>query len=114
MPPSSHAPKTTSLPPPLDAKTIRHDVRALLRSIASVHSRDTPRHTHVILNAIWQFIAYADMQLQEGKHPQALMTLQAVTDVLTLQGMHLNDIHSEVSAFFEELASAWNMHGTHP
>ncbi len=107
MPPSSQKRQDPPPPTPLDPKEIRQHVRLLIRHLASVHPRDTPRQTQVILNEIWRLVVYATLQLQKGEPAQALLTLQAVTDVCTTQGMHLNDIHSEVSRFFQDLASAW-------
>jgi uncharacterized Zn finger protein len=107
MPPSSRKRKDPPPPTPLDPKEIRQHVRLLIRHLASVHPRETPRQTQVILNEIWRLVVYATLQLQQGEPAQALLTLQAVTDVCTAQGMHLNDIHNEVSTFFQDLARAW-------
>jgi uncharacterized Zn finger protein len=107
MPPSSRKIRRTSTPTPIDPKMIRHHIRMLIRHQDSLHQRDAPRQTHVILNEIWQWVEYASLQLQDDEHSQALMTLQAVTDICTDQWMHLNDFHGEVSSFFHDLASIW-------
>ena len=97
-----------TIPLSLDPKTIRPYLRTLIRRQDHLHSRETPRHTHTVIHEIWQLVAFACQQLQDDEHQQqALMTLQAVTDVYTTQWMSLNDIHGEASDFFEELASVW-------
>jgi uncharacterized Zn finger protein len=107
MPPSSHNKKETPIPPPIDPKKIQQEIRLLIRHLSSVHDRDTPRQTAVIVKQIWRLVEYADLQLQRGEPAQALITLQALTDVCTTQGMHLNDFHNDVSTFFQDLASVW-------
>jgi hypothetical protein len=107
MPPSSRKIKDPSALIPLDPKEIRQHVRLLIRHLASIYPRDTPRQTRVILNEIWRVVEYASLQLQKSEPVQALLTLQVVTDICTTQGMHLNDIHSKVSNFFHDLASIW-------
>ncbi len=107
MPPSSRKRRDTSAPTPIDPKTIRQHIRMLIRNQHDLHQRDAPRQTHVILNDIWQLVEYAFLQLQNNEQTQALMALQAVTNVCTEQWMYLNDIHGEVSNFFQDLASAW-------
>ncbi|GER86293.1 hypothetical protein KDW_04550 [Dictyobacter vulcani] len=101
MPPSAH---TTS---PLEPKMIRQHIRTLIRSQYRLHPREATRQTHAVLNEIWQFVAITSIQLQVNEQRQALLTLKAVTDVLTEQWMHLNDIHGEVSDFFQELTRVW-------
>jgi hypothetical protein len=59
MPPSSRKIKDPSPPTPLDPKEIRQHVRLLIRHLASVHPRDTPRQTQVILNEIWRLVECA-------------------------------------------------------
>jgi len=107
MPPASRKRSEISLPTPIDAKTIRCHIRMLIGSLKQFHQRDTPRQTHVILGEIWLLVDYAFLHMRNHEYAQALMTLQAVTNVCTEQWMHLNDIHSEVSGFFHDLASAW-------
>jgi hypothetical protein len=109
MPPSSHKTSDTSTPIPIDPKEIRQHIRLLIRRLSSFHDRDTPRQTHVIINEIWRLVEYALLQLQRDEHAQALLTLKAVTDTCTAQGMYLNDFHSDVSTFFQDLASIWTV-----
>lgn len=63
MPPSSRNIKDTLRLTPSDPKTIRQHIGLVIRHLSSVHDRDTPRQTHVIVNEIWQFVAYASLQL---------------------------------------------------
>src|SRR5581483_9150670 len=108
MAPSSyHKMLQTSEPLSIDPKAIRHHLRALIRYQYHLHQRDAVRQTHTLISEIWQFVELASQQLQEEKHPQALSVLQAVTDVVTAQWMYLNDLHGEVTAFFQELVSVW-------
>ncbi|GLV59780.1 hypothetical protein KDH_66040 [Dictyobacter sp. S3.2.2.5] len=101
MPPSAH----TTIP--LEPKAIRQHIRALIRHQYRLHPQEATRQTHAVLNEIWQFVTFASIQLQVHEQKQALLTLKAVTDVLTEQWMHLNDIHGEVSAFFQDLTRVW-------
>ena len=103
MPPSSHKTRDTFTPISIDPKEIRQHIRLLIRHLSSVHDWDTPRQTAVIVNEIWHLVEYADLQLQRGEPAQALLTLKAVTDTCTTQGMYLNDFHSDVSTFFQNL-----------
>ena len=105
MPPSSNKTQYTLIP--LDPKIIRHDLRTLMRRQDHMPQRDTPRQTHMVINEIWQFVTLAVMHVQGGESLQALMLLQVITDVYTDQWMHLNDIHSEASSFFQDLARVW-------
>ena len=107
MAPSSYKMLHTHAPLSIDPKEIRQHLRALIRHQYNLHHRDAVRQTHTLINEIWQFVELASRQLQEEKHPQALSVLQAVTDVVTTQWMYLNDLHGEVSAFFQELARVW-------
>ncbi|GLV59851.1 hypothetical protein KDH_66750 [Dictyobacter sp. S3.2.2.5] len=101
MPPSAH----TTIP--LEPKAIRQHIRALIRHQYRLHPREVTRQTHAVLNEIWQFVTFGSIQVQTHEQKQALLTLKAVTDVLTEQWMHLNDIHGEVSAFFQDLTMVW-------
>ncbi len=103
MPTPSH--NTKEPLPSLDPAEIRAHVRQLIRSLASFPSRETPRQTQRILNEIWHLVEYAFLHRENKNHAQALLTLQAVTDICTRQWMHLNDFHGDVSAFFPDLAS---------
>src|SRR5581483_1327320 len=107
MAPSSYKMLHTREPLSIDPKAIRHHLRALIRHQYNIHHRDAVRQAHTLISEIWQFVELASRQLQEEKHPQALSVLQAVTDVVTTQWMYLNDLHGEVSAFFQELARVW-------
>jgi uncharacterized Zn finger protein len=109
MPPSSHNIQDPSTPTSIDPNMIRQHIRLLIRRLSSFHDRDTPRQTHIILNEIWRLVEYALLQLQRGEHAQALLTLKAVTDTCTAQGMCLNDFHSDVSTFFQDLTSIWTV-----
>ena len=101
-------PAQKTIPISLDPKTIRATLRTLIRRQDHLPSRETPRHTHMVISEIWQLVAFACQQLQDNEQQQqALMTLHAVTDVYTTQWIYLNDIHGEASDFFEELTRVW-------
>jgi len=61
----------------------------------------------MVIEETRQLVESASVQLHRGEHVQALMTLQAITDIYTAQWMFLNDIHGAVSTFFLELARVW-------
>src|SRR6266536_3130154 len=107
VPLSSHNKQRVSTRPFIDPKTIRPHLRKLIRHQEHLHQRDTPQYTRMVIREIWQLVEEASLQLQVGKHTQALLILQVITDVCTKQWMYLNDIHGEVSMFFQELACIW-------
>lgn len=107
MPLSSHNTHRVSALPFLDPKAIRQQLRKLIRHQEHLHQRETPQYTRMVIREIWQLVEVASLQLQDGKHPQALLMLQAITDVCTKQWMYLNNIHGDVSTFFQELARIW-------
>ncbi len=61
----------------------------------------------MVIREIGQLVEEASLRLHADEHPPALLILQVITDVCTKQWMYLNDIHGEVSAFFQELACVW-------
>ncbi len=107
MPLSSHNTQRVSALPFIDSKTIRQHQRGLIRHQKHLHQRETSRYTQMVIREVWQLVEEASLQLQAGEHSQALLILQAITDVCTKQWMYLNDIHCEVSTFFQELARIW-------
>jgi uncharacterized Zn finger protein len=108
-PPPSRSSKIRSLPPraPLDARALRQQVRALLRSLERMRPSQAYGYVSGVVAAVSEVLGRASQLLEAGDGRGALIVLEAVTEEYLAGWELLDDSDGEASDFFRELGAVW-------
>ena len=108
-PPPSRSSKIRSLPTraPVDARALRQQVRALLRSLERMRPSQAYGYVSGVVAAVSDILGRAKQLLEGGDGHGALVVLEAVTEEYLAGWELLDDSDGEASDFFRELGAVW-------
>jgi uncharacterized Zn finger protein len=107
--PPSGAPDVRSLPTraTVDARALRQQVRALLRSLERMRPSEAYGYVGGVVAAVSEVLGRAQQLLEDGDGRGALVVLEAVTEEYLAGWELLDDSDGEASDFFRELGAIW-------
>jgi uncharacterized Zn finger protein len=107
--PPPRSSKIRSLPPraPVDARALRQQVRALLRSLERMRPSQAYGYVSGVVAAVSEVLGRASQLLETGDGHGALIVLEAVTEEYLAGWELLDDSDGEASDFFRELGAVW-------
>jgi len=91
----------------VDARALRQQVRALLRSLERMRPSEAYGYVGGVVMAVSEVLGRAQQLLEDGDGRGALVVLEAITEEYLAGWEALDDSDGEASDFFRELGAVW-------
>jgi uncharacterized Zn finger protein len=93
--------------PPVDARELRREVRAALRSTSRMRSSEAYYYVGEVVGQVGSLLDDAQARVEAGDGRGALTILEAITEEYLPAFEQLDDSNGEVSGFYDELGPVW-------